>query len=425
LLKNIQSFDLLFAARHCDIDPMLIEQAALMYADNTPGMLLFGAGAEEIGTDALRAIVNLALLTGNIGKPGAGIIPLAEHNNTQGGCDMGVIPNYLPGYVPVSDKAGRAPMERSWKTSIPQTPGLDANGMFGPASPIKALWLDRHNPILSASYQDAGEALKKMDLVVLQNLFTTKTADHADVVLPVAAYGEEDVTFTSTERRIQHAVKAIDPPEGLTSAWRQVTAVANRMGAGWLYATNEDVLREIAAVVPDYSGVTLENISRGYGRQWPCTLDHPMGTPMLFAKQKPGHSFYFSAVHFSPDKETADKDYPFVLSFGQSLYYWHRNTLIRHSETLKREYGILLLDYPEGFVEINDEDAKKLNLRDNQAIQLASAGGTAKTHARITSEVRRGTIYVPFFIQDVMRSIGRESSMSHDIKTRVRIEKAV
>lgn len=423
-LKNIQSFDLLFAARHCDIDASLIEQAALMYADNKPGMLLFGAGAEDIGADALSAMVNLALLTGNIGKPGAGILPLAEHNNTQGGCDMGVIPQYLPGYVSVSDAIGRAPIEKRWKTAVPQKPGLDSTGMFGASSPLKALWLDRHNPIVSASYKDAGDMLKKMDFVVLQNLFMTKTADHADIVLPVAAYGEEDVTFTSTERRIQHAVKAIDPPKGLTSAWRQVAEVACRMGAQWSYDSIEDVLREIASIVPDYSGVTLENISRDYGRQWPCTLDHPMGTPLLFSKPKPGHSFYFSAVHFAPLKETVDKDYPFVLSFGHSLYYWHQNTLIRHSETLKREYGILLLDYPEGFVEINDEDAKKLSVRDTQAIQLVSAGGVAKTHARVTPEVRSGTVFVPFFIQDVMRSIGRESSTGHDIKTLVRIEKA-
>jgi formate dehydrogenase major subunit len=113
-----------------------------------------------------------------------------------------------------------------------------------------------------------------------------------------------------------------------------------------------------------------------------------------------------------------------VLSFGHSLYYWHQNTLIRHSETLKREYGILLLDYPEGFVEINDEDAKKLSVRDTQAIQLVSATGVVKTHARVTPEVRRGAVFVPFFIQDVMRSIGRESSTGHDIKTLVRIEKA-
>jgi predicted molibdopterin-dependent oxidoreductase YjgC len=423
-LENIQSFDLLFAARHCDIDASLIEQAALMYADNKPGMLLFGAGAEDIGVGALSAMVNLVLLTGNIGKQGAGIIPLAEHNNTQGGCDMGVIPQYLPGYVSVSDAAGRAHIEKYWKTAVPQNSGLDSTGMFAANSPIKALWLDRHNPIVSASYKDAGDMLKKMDFVVLQNLFMTKTADHADVVLPVAAYGEEDVTFTSTERRIQHAVKAIDPPKDLTSAWQQLTEVANRMGAAWSYSAVEDVLREIASVVPDYSGVTFENISRDYGRQWPCTLDHPMGTPLLFSKHKSGQSFYFSAVHFSPIKDTFDKDYPFVLSFGHSLYYWHQNTLIRHSETLKREYGILLLDYPEGFVEINDEDAKKLSVRDTQAIQLVSATGVVKTHARVTPEVRRGAVFVPFFIQDVMRSIGRESSTGHDIKTLVRIEKA-
>lgn len=424
LLNNIQSFDLLFAARHCDVDPALIEQAAILYGQNNPGMLLYAAGSEEIGESALSAMVNLVLLTGNLGKRGGGIVPLSEHNNGQGGCDMGMLPNYLPGYVRIADAAGRARIEQQWKSAIPERPGLDAAEMFAQPTKLKAIWLDRHNPVVSAAYRDAGEVLKSMEFVVLQNLFMTKTAGIAHVILPVAAYCEEDVTFTSTERRIQRAVKVIDPPAGLSSAWQQAMAVANRLGASWTYANSGDVLDEIASIIPEYGAVSAENLTRDYGRQWPCTHEHPTGTSMLFAGTSPSKKFFFANLRFAVPSEIVDKEYPFVLSFGHSLYYWHQNTLIRHSGTLKREYGILLLDYPDGFVEINSEDAKELNIRDGQKIKLVSPDGAAQTCARITGEVRRRTVFVPYFLQDVMKSINGDRAERLTKNMHVKIEKA-
>ena len=422
-IENIQTFDLLLAARRCDVHPALIEQAALLYAQNKPGMMLYSAGAEDIAEGSLSAMVNLVLLSGNLGKPGSGLMPLSEHNNAQGGCDMGVLPKYLPGYVPVDDPAGRARFEHYWKVKLPHSPGLDAAGMFAPATPLKALWLDRHNPVVSASYRDAGDTLKNMEFVVLQNLFMTKTAQFAHVVLPVAAYGEEEATFTSTERRIQRAVKVIEPRFGLPSAWQQVAAVANRLGASWRYGSVDDVRAEIAATIPDYEAVNAENLARDFGLQWPCTHDRPLGTPRLFGEGTPLRNFSFENICFIPETRTSSKDFPFALSFGHSLYYWHQNTLVRHSETLKREYGILLLDYPEGFVEINDRDAAALSLRDGQKIRLVAPGGEAITFARVTSEVRHGAVFVPFFLQDVMKSIGQGSGAGAGIQ--VRIEKAV
>jgi len=424
-VKNIQSFDILYAANRCDIDPALIEQAAIMYAQNTPGMLLYAAGSENIGAGTLAAMVNLVLLTGNIGKEGSGIMPLAEHNNEQGCCDMGMLPKYLPGYVPVNDAAAKSRIEKVWNAKVPEAPGIDAIAMFSQPTKLKAIWLDRHNPVVSASYRDAGEVLKNMEFVVLQNLFLTKTAQHAHVVLPVVAYGEEDVTFTSTERRIQRAVKAIEPPTGLVSAWQQVAEVAKRMGAKWNYTKSSDVLEEVTKIVPDYAGVTQAGLDRDYGLQWPCTHEHPLGAARLFTKVNQSQQFIFGPALGSVPQDTAQPDFPFILSFGHSQYYWHQNTLIRHSETLKREYGILLLDYPEGFVEINDDDAKTLSIRDSQRIRIASAGGEALTCARVTSEVRRGIVFVPFFLQDVMRSLGQKNVPSNGTQTHVRIEKAV
>jgi predicted molibdopterin-dependent oxidoreductase YjgC len=423
LLNNLKTFDILNAARHCDVDPALIEEAAVLFAKSAPGMLLYSAGSEDLGESALSAMVNLMLLTGNVGKQGGGIIPLSEHNNSQGGCDMGVLPRYLPGYVPVADAAGCGRFEKAWGVTLSRAPGRGAAEMFAPSTPVKAMWLDRHNPVVSATYRDAAEVLKGMEFVVLQNLFMTKTAEHAHVVLPVAGYGEEDVTFTSTERRIQLAVKAVESPLGFPSAWREIAEVAARMGAAWKYDSSKDVLAEIARMIPEYGAVSAENLTRDYGRQWPCTHDNPLGTPALFMDDKPQRRFLFVNVQPPPPESAASEEYPFRLLFAHSSYYWHQNTLVRHSETLKREYGILLLDYPQGFVEISESDAKQLAIRDGQAIRLVSGSGASKTFARVTSEVRAGTIFVPFFLQDVMKSICGGGAVC-DAGIHVRIEKA-
>jgi predicted molibdopterin-dependent oxidoreductase YjgC len=241
-----------------------------------------------------------------------------------------------------------------------------------------------------------------MEFVVLQNLFMTPTAQYAHVILPTAAYGEETVTFTSLERRIQLARKAVEPPGGLTSAWRQVVEVAELLGTTWRYNSADDVMQEIGSVIPFYEGASYENLARDYGRQWPCTHDRPLGTLYLFDDGQRGQaSFSFAPLAQLPAPGRFTAAFPFVLMFGRSLYYWHQNTMVQHSETLKREFGILLLDYPDGFVEINDGDAAALKIRDGMKIHLISSAGMATTYAHVTDEIRQGTIYVPYYLQDI------------------------
>jgi predicted molibdopterin-dependent oxidoreductase YjgC len=189
------------------------------------------------------------------------------------------------------------------------------------------------------------------------------------------------------------------------TAWRQLNGLARAMGADWSYDSAAEIMAEIGRAVPFYSGVSYENLSREYGRQWPCTLDKPLGTPFLFQEGLPEKGFLFKPIPRPPVRTWIDTEYPFSLVFGHSLYYWHQNVLIKHSETLKREYRILLLDYPTGFVEINDLDARQLKVRDGQKVRLRSATGTAESTARVTPEVRSGTIFVPFFVREVERQL--------------------
>jgi predicted molibdopterin-dependent oxidoreductase YjgC len=426
-LKNTESFDVLQAASLCGLSPDLIEQAAITYAKASNAMILYSTGAEASGRDLLHSMANLALLTGNIGKPGAGIMPLTEHNNLQGACDLGMVPSYLPGYVPVRNLEGRKRFEKVWGRPLPDRRGMDSSTMLGTRGNLKAIWLDRHNPVVSTAQCDASVALQKMEFVVLQNLFMTPTAQYAHVILPTAAYGEETVTFTSLERRIQLAQKAVEPPSGLTSAWCQVVEIAGRLGVEWHYDTSSDVMNEIGRIVPFYEGASYENLAQHYGRQWPCTHERPLGTPYLFADQGGGRQFSFVPINQLPPATRTTAEFPFVLMFGRSLYYWHQNTMVQHSETLKREYGILLLDYPEGFVDINPEDAEALKIRDGMKIRLISGVGSATTYGRVTNEIRQGTIYVPFFLQDIAKQILGPAGTEYRAGSRtiyVKVEKA-
>jgi predicted molibdopterin-dependent oxidoreductase YjgC len=411
LLKTVADFDLLEAAEVCGVAAESIEAAALAYGRARSAALLYSTGVEARSENSIRALVNLALLTGNIGREGGGIYALTEHNNLQGVCDMGMSPDRLPGYRPVADAVARRALETLWRTPLPATPGLDTRELFenGSGRKARAMWFCRYDPVTTATFCDATSVLQQLDLVVVQHLFMTPTAAHAHVVLPMTAFGEEQVTFTSTDRRIQLAQKVIEPPVGPMPAWQQLTHVANALGAGWPYQTSAEVMEEIGKAVPEYSGASHDNLARDYGRQWPCTKDKPLGTRFLFEDGLAGQRFKFAPVARPPPEAEASPEFPMRLIFGHSLYYWHQNILVKHSETLKRELRVLLLDYPEGFVEINAADAEGLKVRDGTSIRLVSSQGAAKTTARVTPEVRTGTIFVPFFVREVERQIwGRE-----------------
>jgi formate dehydrogenase (coenzyme F420) alpha subunit len=410
-LAKAAEYDMLAAAEACGVPAGLIEDAALAYARAKSASILYSTGAECRPAETVQSLVNLALLCGQIAKEGAGIFALTDHNNLQGVCDMGMIPDRLPGYRPVEDVAARAEMEAIWGAKLPETPGMAASTFFTghDQGKIKAVWLCRYDPVSSALYGNAAGALEKCELVVAQHLFMTESASYAHVVLPTTAYGEEQVTFTNTERRIQIAEKVVEAKAGIIPAWQQLVKVANALGADWKYASSADVMDEIGRAVPFYGGASYDNLTRDFGRQWPCTKDRPFGTGYFtrfaFCDEAPDRKLKFVPVTREPAAAAADKAYPLTLVFGHSLYYWHQNVLIKHSETLKREYNMLLVDYPDGFVEINIDDAKQMGIRDGEKVRLRAAGGSALVAARVTGEVRSGTVFVPHYVRQVQQQI--------------------
>jgi predicted molibdopterin-dependent oxidoreductase YjgC len=315
-----------------------------------------------------------------------------------------MLPDFLPGYRPVEDGEARGQLEKQWQVALPARAGVPASALLanGQNGHVKGLWICHYDPASAAGVENAGALLSKFELVVAQQLFMTEAAQHADVVLPTTAYGEEQVSFTSTERRIQLAQKVVEPAPGLAPVWQQVTRVAQLMGARWNYTSAAEVMQEIGEAVPFYSGASHENLAREYGRQWPCTTDRPLGTRYLFADN--GSKFKFAAIA-KPSRAGNPAEFPFQLFFGSSLYYWTQDVLVRHSETLKREYRILWLDYPKGFVELNSEDAKRLGIRDGQKITLRTARASVQAFTRVTPEVMSGTIFVPYFLREVEKAL--------------------
>ncbi|HTP29712.1 MAG TPA: molybdopterin-dependent oxidoreductase [Anaeromyxobacteraceae bacterium] len=424
-LAQVRGYDLLACAEGCGVPAQAIEAAARAFGRSKAASVLYSTGATARDKAATQALVNLVLLTGQIGKAGGGLFALTEHNNLQGSCDVGVAPQYLPGYRSVANAASRGEVEALWGAKLPALPGLSASSVLKDRSggKVKAAWLLRYDPVSTAAVGTAAKALDECELVVAQHLFLTETAKHAHVILPTTAFGEERVTFTSTERRIQLAERAVEPPSGIFPAWEQLAEVARGLGAIWKYETSADVMKEIGTVVPFYSGASYDNLAQDFGRQWPCTKERPQGTPFLFAEA--GAGFKFVAIPKPKAAVETGKDFPFTLVLGNSSYYWNQNVLIAHSETLKREYRMLLLDYPRGFVEISSDDAKQMKIRDGQRIKLCAAGGSATTVARVTPEVRSGTVFVPYQELSQMQQLrGSQSDGSQLLAVRVETEAA-
>ena len=425
-LQQIHHYDLLESAEACDVSAELIEGAAVTYAKAKSASLLYSSSMQERTRDTIQAVVNLVLLTGNLGKPGAGLFALAEQNNLQGVCDMGMLPDRLPGYRPVSDESARTELQSLWNTNIPAVPGIGSRAILANLQPgkVKGLWLCRYDPAGSSLFE-VTNSLREFEFIVAQHIFLTDTArDYANVVLPTTAFGEERVSFTNTERRIQLAEKVVEPSAGLAPAWEQLARLARLLGVDWNYHSAADVMEEIRQAVPFYSGASHENLAREYGRQWPFTNDHPLGTSFLFGNPDDNRLFKFVAVAKPATIPAVSKAFPLTMVCGSSLYYWNQNVLVRHSETLRREYSILLTDYPHGFVEINPQDAQELKIRDGEQILICSETGSGVSTARVTQEVRKGTVFVPYFERDLEQKIlgrGRDGAAL----IAVRIEKEV
>jgi formate dehydrogenase alpha subunit len=381
-----------------------IARAARWYARPpfSGSCLVWGMGITQHvnGIHNAHALLNLALVAGQLGAPGSGISPLRGQNNVQGCGDAGCIPTNLPGYRPY-DPATLDEFERAWGIRPPAAPGLVVTEMVEAclSGAVRAMYVVGENPLLSEpDLHHARAAMAQLDCLVVQDLFMHETAELAHVFLPAAAFAEKDGTFTNSERRVQRVRAAVAPPGDARADW-WITAelarrVARRLGLDverqFRYPGPAEIFDEMARLVPFLGGVSHARLDREGGLQWPCPTPHHAGTARLYADGFPrGRARFVAAVQTAPGAEMPDAEYPFVLNTGRLLYHWHGGTMTR------RVQGLLELA-PRLEVAVHPADGRRLGIETGAPVRVTSRRGELEGHARLTEAVRPGAIFVPF-----------------------------
>ena len=397
LREGLQPYDPETVAGIAEVPADDIRKAARLIAGavNTSFYYTMGVTQHTTGTNNVLAVSNLALLTGNIGRPKTGVNPLRGQNNVQGACDMGALPNVLTGYRPVTDDSVRESFESAWNVKLPADPGLTIPKMLHAVEEdrLKALFVFGENPMRSdPDITHVEHCLKHVDFLVVQDLFMTETAALADVVLPGASFAEKDGTFTSTERRVQRVRRAVDPIGESRADWVILADLLARMGRTERYANASDVFDEMRRLTPSHAGISYDRLESG-GIQWPCPDESHPGTPVLHVggcMRGPGK--FVPLVHREP-AELPDAEYPLTLTTGRVVAHYHTGTMTR------RCFG---LDgtWPEELVEIHPDDAEKYGIVDGELAQISSRRGTVKARAWVTRRVRRGLVFMTFHFSE-------------------------
>jgi formate dehydrogenase major subunit len=382
-----------------------IRAAAERYArgPNTTTIWAMGLTQHLTGHDMVTALLNLILATGMIGRWGSAMLPVRGQNNVQGASDMGAIPFVYPDYQSVAEPANRAKFAAAWgvdPATMSLTPGLKVTEMAREGSPIRALYIMGENPIISDPDIAHAEAwFRTVEFLAVQDLFLTETARYADVVLPGASFAEKSGTFANTERRIQVADKAIEPPGEARADWEILVDLSRRVGLATPFTAPEQVMEEISRLAPSWAGVAYPRLRSG-GLQYPVPdVDHP-GTPFLFGERFPtvdGRAS-FHAVEYADPGELPDAEYPFVMCTGRQLYHWHTGTMTRRSRGLDARE-------PIATVEVHPDDAAELGVGDGDQVRITSRRNTMQISVRVSDRVARRQVFVPFHFREAAANL--------------------
>jgi formate dehydrogenase alpha subunit len=369
-------------------------EAARKYARADKAMIAYAMGITQHsnGTNLVRTLANLAMVTGNIGRESTGVNPLRGQCNVQGACDAGALPNLYPGYQNVEDASTREKFQKAWNADLHEKKGMTLTCAFNQAltGEVKGMVIFGENPMMSDP--DIGHieaAIRKLEFLAVIDIFPTETARLADVVLPGACYAEKYGTFTSTDRAIRVVRKAVDPPAEARPDWLIACDLGRMLGSdGFAFDSPSEIMDEMASVAPIYGGVNYERIDKENVR-WPCpSKDHP-GTRVLHEGAFKIGKGVFAIVEHTPPAEEASEDFPFILTTGRNLFHFHTGTMTRRSAKLQREA-------PGPYVEINSEDANSMGIADGESVRVSSRRGSITLAARVTDWIRPGTIFIPF-----------------------------
>ncbi len=368
-----------------------LEAAAELFATAGVGSVYFSMGITQHthGVDNVKACTNLQLILGNIGVRGGGVNPLRGQNNVQGACDMGALPVYFTGYQPVSNPAAVAKFAEYWQVKLSDRPGMALTEMIPAAGQqIRALYIMGENPMVSEpNLGHVEESLRKLDFLVVQDIFLTETARLADVVLPAVSFAEKYGTFTNTERRVQLTQPAIRPTGNVRQDYEIIADIAARCGRQFP-RTPAELMAEIRALTPSYAGITHERL-RDVGLCWPCPDEQHPGTPTLHVGKFTRGRALLSPVEYRPPAEEPDEEYELVLSTGRLLEHFHTGSMTRRSAVLDAVVR-------SGHVELHPDDAARQGVRHGDRVAIRTRRGRIVTTAHVSGRVARGSIFVPF-----------------------------
>jgi len=369
-----------------------VRAAARLYATGGNGAIYYGLGVTEHsqGSTTVMGIANLAMATGNIGRPGVGVNPLRGQNNVQGSCDMGSFPHEFSGYRDVGDAAVRATFETAWGRALDPEPGLRLPNMFDAAiqGTFRALFV--HGEDIAQSDPNSNHvvsALESLDLLVVQDLFLSETAAYAHVFLPGTSFLEKDGTFTNAERRINR-VRPVMPPRTGRHEWQIAADLATALGHPMHWDDAARIMDEIARLTPAFKGVSHARLDREGSVQWPCDDAAPAGTPIMHADGFVRGLGRFALTEFVPTRERTSRYYPLILTTGRILTHYNVGAQTRRTDNVAW--------HPEDVLEIHAHDAEERGIRDGEIVSLASRMGATSLRARISDRVPPGVVYTTF-----------------------------
>jgi formate dehydrogenase major subunit len=392
--QSLEPFTLEFASQTCAVPVDTLKRLAHMIADAKSMCILWAMGVTQHsnGSDTSTAISNLLLVTGNYMRPGTGAYPLRGHNNVQGASDHGAMPNFLPGYQPIADAAIRARFEARWGVSLPTVKGLDNHEMVEAIhqGKLRSMYLvGEEMGLVDSNSTYVGEAFRKLEFFVVQDIFFSSTCRFADVVLPASPSLEKEGTFTSTERRIQRLYGVLEPLEGSRPDWMIIQDLANRLRAGWNYGHPSEIMDEVAELTPIMAGVSYQRLEGYKSLQWPVAAD---GTdqPLLYTKafQFPDGKARLFPLVWREAPERPDAEFDLHLNNGRLLEHFHEGNLTYRSPGIQAKT-------PDTFVEVSPELAQARGIETGSLVQLTSRHGGVRVRALVTDRVRNGELYMP------------------------------
>jgi formate dehydrogenase major subunit len=369
-----------------------VRAAARMYARAPNAAIYYGLGVTEHsqGSTTVMAMANLAMATGNIGRPGVGINPLRGQNNVQGSCDLGSFPHELPGYRPVSDDTARGVFEQRWQTALDPVPGLRIPNMLDAAiaGTYRGMFIQGEDIAQSdPNIKHVKAALASLELLIVQDLFLNETAAFAHVFLPGTSFLEKDGTFTNAERRINRVRPVMEPRCG-KQEWQVACELSAAMGYPMDYDDGSQIMDEIAATTPAFAGVSFARLDEMGSLQWPCNAAAPYGTPTMHVGGFARGLGHFVDTPFVPTDERTSRAFPLILTTGRILSQYNVGAQTRRTPNVQW--------HTEDILEIHPHDAQERGIVDGAAVAITSRVGETVLRARIADRMPQGVVYTTF-----------------------------